>query len=502
MPTVGTLNQRHPSSQHEQNERLLALYKGGEAFKKHLDEFLPSRPKEPPTQYTLRKKEHTYRNYVGPIVDYFGAMLFSSPPRASIEDSDQEPAPYYAAFHEDCDGTGTDLLDFAKASLTDAMVMKTSWVWLRHPVANDGQARTLAEFEELGLGDTLLTRLTDEEVLDWETDDAGLLDWVVIKQKSSKRTGLDDKRSDVTITWHHVQRDRTDVYRLTHKKDVPPAESTEVPLVETIAHRYGAVPLVCLDLPEALWVANRLENPQLSHFRLSNMQMWGMSKTCYAMPVFKLESADEKPDMGAGYGIFIGMNESLEWAAPPVDCYDALGNEIKSYKDEIYRIAQTMSLGVENNAAAVGRSGESKMADARATSVVMMAFARATKEFLERIYDFVSRARGEKLKWSIDGMDDFDGSDVMSVVAMLEQLESAGGIPSKTFQVEVKSRIAESVLPDLAQDKKAAIRKEIEDGIPDQSADAVAKRDEARMNAISGSLRKESPKQFPQDQAA
>jgi hypothetical protein len=430
--------------------------------------------------------------------------LFSSPPRAAVDGSEADPPEFYSKFNEDCDGTGTDLLDFSKAALTDAMVTKTSWVWLRHPtVAQTEQRLTFADFESQGLGDSRLTKLTDEEVLDWETDESGLLEWAVIRLKSSKRSGLGDKRDKVTITWHHVQRDRTDVYVATHDKDRPLPDSHEVSQVDSVPHRYGAVPLLCLDLPEALWVANRLENPQLSHFRLSNMQMWGMAKTCYAMPVFKLDSQEQtKPTMGAGYGIYIGKDESLEWAAPPVDCYEALGNEIKSYKDEIYRIAQTMSLGVENNAAAVGRSGESKMADARATSVVMVAFSRAVKEFIERIYDFVSRARGDKLKWSIDGMDDFDGSDVMSVVAMLEQLESAGGIPSKTFQVEVKTRIAESMMPDLPQEKKAAIRTEIEKGVQDQSAEEVAKREDARLATISGSLRKETPKLPPQERAA
>jgi hypothetical protein len=99
-------------------------------------------------------------------------------------------------------------------------------------------------------------------------------------------------------------------------------------------------------------------------------------------------------------------------------------------------------------------------------------------------------------------MDDFDGSDVMSVVAMLEQLESAGGIPSKTFQVEVKTRIAESMMPDLPQEKKAAIRTEIEKGVQDQSAEEVAKREDVRLATISGSLRKETPKLPPQERAA
>jgi hypothetical protein len=111
MPTRKQLNQRHPSCDPDKAERLRALYEGGERFKRRLAEFLPQQPSEPAAQYELRKKIYRYRNYIGPIVDYFTALLFASPPVIATDDDPTELPDYYSAFRKDADRAGTDLYD-------------------------------------------------------------------------------------------------------------------------------------------------------------------------------------------------------------------------------------------------------------------------------------------------------------------------------------------------------------------------------------------------------
>jgi hypothetical protein len=473
MPTRKQLNQRHPSFDADKSARLRALYEGGELFKAKLDEFLPQQPAEPPVQYALRKKISVYRNYVGPISDYFTALLFASAPIITGKTKGAEAAEvqlpdYYSRFEKDCDRAGTNLIDAFKEMLSDAMIVQRAWLWLQHEPDGQMQPSNRADFEKLGLGDSWVRVVKDEQVLDWETDDTGNLALVIIFDQTAKRTSLSVGRDTIVETWHCVLADRVDVYQLSYERDKPPGPDAEVPLRESYKHRYGAVPIVCLDMPPALWVGSRIESPQLAHFRLSNMQLWGMSRTCYAMPVFKRDSEEkDEPRMGAGYGIYLGLKESLEWAAPPVDCYGALGEEIKSHKDEIYRIANTMALGVENNSAAVGRSGESKNADARSTTVVMQAFARRVRECIERVYDLIGRARGDKYQWAVAGLDDFSADDLPGMVEMFKTVNDAGGIASQTFNVEMQARLAESFLPDLDQQTKQTIRKELQAGVPD-----------------------------------
>lgn len=496
MPTIKDLSQLHPSCNRERNEQLRALYEGGERFVEELDDFLPKRQREPGEQYALRRKEAAYRNYTGPIVDYFAALLFTDAPAAIAKREDGtevvETDEYYSRFQKDCDRLGADLSEAFKQAITDAMQVQRAWLWVQHPSA---EAETRAEFDELKIGESWLTLLKDEDVLDWETDDKGRLAWVLTFERTSKRQSLSSGRKRITKTWRHIQQDRVDVYSIEFEEGNEPPDTTEVPQVATYPHRYQSVPVVCLELKPALWVVSRLASPQLGHFRLSAMQLWGMSRTCYAMPIFKRDTQeDQQPTLGAGYGIYLGIRESLEWAAPPVDCYEALASEIKSHKDEIYRIAHTMALGVENNAAAVGRSAESKQTDAQATAVVVRSYAKVVRENMERVYDLVSRARGDKYTWSISGLDDYSAGELPALVDTLERVEGSGGIPSKTWQVEMRSRIAESTLPDLDQVTKQKIRKELEAGIEDQSAQARNQREEQRMNAISKSLKNEPPK--------
>lgn len=497
MPTLKQLRQRHPSIDEAENKRLLALYEGGGRFRASLTEFLPPRPQEPAERYAARKREAVYRNYVGPIVDYFTALLFSSSPRVLAKDEAGEeietPPDYYAQFRDDCDGHGTDLDDAFKAILTDALVQGKSWIWLQHPT--DGEARNRAEFEQLKLGDSWITALTFDDVLDWETDDEDRLAWAIVHQKAKKRAGIEGDRSTVVETWFHLLPDRVDTYRISYDERKQPSENRQVPKVDSAPHRYGVVPLVCLDLPVGLWVTSRLETPQLAHFRLSNAQTWSMSATCYAMPVFMVHDPDQfrQSAMGAGYGFTVRPDEKIAWTAPDAAPFAALSEEIASHKDEIFRIAHTMALGVENNAAAVGRSAESKATDARATGVVMLAYSRIVKETMEIVYDMISRARGDKIQWSVDGMDDFAADDVFGMVDLAEKLASSGGIPSKTFQVEFQSRLAQSVLTDVDQATKNTIKKEISAGVEEQTVEAQRTREDARLKAISGNLSREQP---------
>lgn len=482
MPTYAQLNQRHPSFSEDRHADLCALYDGGERFKNRLPRFLPQRPAEHSSRYSLRKQEAVYRNYLGPIIDYFAALLFTGSPVVAAANQVGDPVleldDFYTEFREDCTRNGTDIDAFFKDRLTRAMVDGRSWFLVNQPSHGDADigAFSKADFENAQLGDAWLSAVDAADVYDWEEDETGKLEWAIVHKSESRRRSVSGNRGSVTESWLFLTSESVDTYAITYEATRPPKPEDDVPKIGAPSpHRFGRVPLVVLDLPMSLWVANRLETPQLAHFRLSNAQIWGMSSTCYAQPVFHVEASDDgsfkMPTMGAGYGIVMGKDESLEWAAPPAAVYAALGEEIKSHKDEIFRIAHQMALGVENNAAAVGRSAESKASDAESTRVVMLAFSRVVKESIEYVYDMISAARGDEFVWSVDGLDDFAAVDMAALVESLENLQKAGGIPSRTFQVQMKYRLAEGYLPDIDEKTKAEIKKEIEANVGDEIPD-------------------------------
>lgn len=496
MPTIKELNQRHDSVDVAKLEELQAIYDGGDAFDAKLATFLPQREAETAKRYSLRKKEAVYRNYVGPIIDYFASLLFSSRPVAEAKrkggtEPQADPGEYYSKFREDCNLTGADVDAVMKTMLTDAMVGRCSWLVVNQPWDGKPLPDNMVDHEKRKLGDCWLEKLDATQVLDWETGDDGF-EMVIVKKRSAKRTSVAGSRDQITETWRVFSRTTIEVYEISYKRTSPPPVDTAVPLKTTIPHGFGRVPVVPLDLPVGLWVANRLKAPQLGHFRLSSAHTWGLSTTCYAMPVFTLKQDDKgnfrAPKMGAGYGVYIGTGDTVTWLAPPSDHYVALASEISSHKDEIYRIAQQMALGVENNAAAVGRSGDSKAEDAKSTKVVLLAFSRIVKETLEVIYDLISHVRGDKYEWSIGGLDDFAAADIEGLVDVLDKVELAGGIPSKTFKVAIKQRLAESLLPDMDQAMKQTIRKEIEDGVAQTEVDDQQALEFGRMHMKAASM--------------
>jgi hypothetical protein len=479
MPTIADLDQRNPGVKPERTLDLEALYRGDELFEQRLGHFLPKWEREPDERYGLRKQLAHYRNYLGAVIDYFAALLFAGKPnivprKADGGDPALDPDEYYAKFREDCDGNGQDLELFFKERLTEAMVHRCSWFAIEHEDDGGPEPGNKKEFEKRGLGDCELCSIPLGEVYDWECDDDGRLEWVLVHSIERKRQGLNAGRNQVVERWKHYLPDRVDVYRVAYEADKRPAKESVLAVdpAESYSHRFGIVPVFCLEVPVGLWAANRLKTPQLAHFRASNAQTWSLSTSCYAMMLYQVEDADAFGKMMAGpaKGIVMGKEEKASWIAPPAAHFGAMDEEIKAQKDEIFRLAHQMALGVENNAAAIGRSAESKASDSESTRVILEAYGELVVEVMERVFDLVSAVRGDKYEWSVDGLGNFSNADIGGLMNTLESLDKIGGIPSKTFNVELTTQLAEGILPDLDETKKIQIRKEIEANTPDGSA--------------------------------
>lgn len=519
MPTIAQLNQRNPACDPEHALDLYAIYEGDREFEKRISRFLHRRDREPIERYELRKKEFQYRNYIGAIIDNFASMLFTSkpvaqafqdakagplkprvddkgnslpfggkkakpfgaPPPSGAPDPKKGPPqkervvdldPYYSKLRDDSDLAGKDIDGFFKDRITEAMILGCAWIAIESPTDDpDYPAINKLEFDARKLGDCWLKAMSPNSVLDWETDDAGNLEWVIYHSSTAKRNGLTGDRNMVTETWTHYQADRIDTYAITYDRTKPPEPKTEVPLVNSRPHNFGCAPIVCLQLPKAQHVASRLKSPQLANFRKINEQSWSLTCSAYAMPVVKVNDPEAFNEMaaGAGYGVVIGVDEDFGYEAPPSAAFAPLDIEIKATKDEIFRIAFQMALGVENNAAAVGRTAESKSQDAQSTRVALTSFGRLVKAAIEQVYDLISEARGDDYEWDVTGLDDFAGIDTGGLMALVTDMNASGYAPgSKTFKGQLQIKMAESVLPDLDERTKATIRDEILDAVENE----------------------------------
>lgn len=465
---VRSLQTRHPLCDVETFRRYDALYRGGSAFRNMLPEFLPRQPQDTDAIYQLRVSEASYRSYVGQIVRAYAGTLFAShcAIRSKMNGETVDLDPFYSTLKEDCDGQGTDLTSFFKNRFRNALVMRSSF-WLVEMPRKSAEELGMSEDEWKAQGHdrARLRALDTASVLDWEADEDGCFAWVKVHERALRRTSP-DAPAVVVDTWRIYYPERCDVYRIEYLPKKPPKPTATVPLVESYDHGCSRVPVLSMRLDDGLWLLDVAADAQTEHFRLSAALGWILRRGAYPLGVFKLDPAskDDPPKKIPGLGVVIGTEESFAWAEPSGTTIAQLREEIKSQKDEIYRVSQQMAMSADSSAGSMGRSGLSKMADAEATNACLRDYASFAREAIEATFELVSNARGDfDLTFSVEGLSTFSTQDIETIVDAAKAAKEFGiEDESETFRIESHCRIADLVLPsDASQNTKDAIREDI-----------------------------------------
>jgi hypothetical protein len=477
MLTLEALDVKHSSFDKDMWEDLYALYRGGRLFRDRIHRFLPKNPMERPDIYEQRKSESSYRSYMGPIIDYYSAWLFSGDFKVRAKQAESgatldEVDPKYAEFREDVGGD-VDMKAFLKDRFTKALVHGRSHWICELPAATKYEVGqwpgSVAEYEESGLMSSTLRPVDACNLYDWEIGDDGRLAWCSTYSCREVRPSITDTKRTIVETWHVYDREFCNVYEIRYKKGERPRPEETIPPKVVYKHGFLQVPLVTLHIPDGMWIADRVSDPQKAHFRLGTALDWSIKRTCYAMPVFKLEDEEKPPVMGAGYYIMIGKEESMEWAAPPQGHFDVISKEVDVQRNDIFRMTNQMALGLDNNAETVGRSADSKDQDNAATRIMLNAYGSIVCGAIEETYELISDAWGDtETYWSIEGFNGYDTATPGEVIAIAQAAQLLN-IPSLAYLVEIKSKAAISTIPEASQDVKDLIRKQIAEGVTTNS---------------------------------
>jgi hypothetical protein len=466
---IGQLNRKHADFHGDTLQMYGDLFAGGEQIRKNIRRYLPQHDMEPSPVYDRRVKQAHYLGYIGPIVNYFASWLFTSPPRI---DSDVTPPEFYAEWKEDCDGIGTDLEDFLRARFVDACISRRSY-WCVEMADAPPQSMSRADWERAGLDRTWLRAVPASSLVNWRREPNGSWIWALEHSLTEELVEIEDEQPTVTHTWTQWRADGEHRrWQLAHRRDQRPDADTDVPEIEAPRTLVPGVPLVEMALPREMWLLNLLADGQLEHFRKMNALSWAIDRTCYAMPWFFLKDARKPPTMGRGYYGILSTDEKIEWPAPPAAPFSVVQEYSAKMRDEMHRVAHQMAIASDNNAAAVGRSGESKQADNRPTEIVLQAFGRYVREPTERTLDLISQARGDDLKWTVGGADSYS-------IASLEELTDTTaaikvlGVQSPTLLREVSKRVAAAALPGASETLLGEIEKEIDAEPAAQPTDGV-----------------------------
>jgi len=467
------LDQKHPEWDAESWADNLALYEGGDKFRKRINRFLPMNPMETAEMFANRCAHAKYRSYIGSIVDFLTGSMFEQSFSANAADKSALEE-FYTDFRDNCDGQGTDMADFLRARFVAAMMAPRSfWVCEMVAVPDLPEGASLADFKrEVGTGSLRLVGVDASSVYDWKLGSDGRYDWVIVHSLECDRADVFGSRKMVTERWKLYDRETVREWTLVYEKGQRPsgAEAVAVESMQPTPHGFTSCPVLSLGFPPGLRLVERLRDAQLSHFESDAALRHTLRMTAYAMPYISSDQPNQdKPQrMGAGHFLMLTGGAKAGFLEPQGSAASLLATKVDSDRQEIYRLAHQMALGIDNNASAVGRSAESKSVDSKSSNTMLDAWGAAIRESVKAIYDLISAARVDGKEWTIEGFDSFDTVDLSLLLEASLQVDSGSSIPSPTFKRELGKRIANKLLPDLSAALKEKIEKEIDANVSDE----------------------------------
>jgi hypothetical protein len=511
------LHQYNPAYQADTWEELYLLYAGGYELLSEAQRFLPQMIGETTARYSERLKVASYMCYLGQIVDFFVANLFSheiqlapAGPDGVTVAADTSIDDLYKDLQADIDRKGTSLATLLRSVLTTGLVQGRALIGIDFPGPIDEAPATRAAEEALGLARAYAFEIPPAQLIDWDHDevDGGFL-FAVLKRDIVRRDGVMGKRGPRVEEYKVWERDLTGKARWTLYRTRPITESTPmradetVPVVDSGTTTFPKIPILEVIIPPGLWVGNKIGPTAKEHFQRRNILTAAENKSLFAIPFVKLGTEVGAPGMdlpseiqqnpnrardprielaNKGY-LVIGSGDDVGFAEPAGGCYAVVESQLRDLKDEMFRVVHQMAASVSNIGASLGRSGDSKAEDRKATAVVLGALGAIMRDVAKRLFAAISKARGDDLIWLPSGLDQFDGDARDQVLAEATQIQDVS-IPSQTFQKLWMTRLALALLPNLEPQVAAVVREEIDKGVAEQ---AKAKADlQTAMHELNG----------------
>lgn len=532
------LRQTNPEYDPEYWCRLRAFYRGGSKLLRNdavMKEVFPQHRDELPEVYAERKKRAYYVPYAGEIVDHIIAALTAEPLVVAIEDekkptpakkppaadaekkppapslmasADAKPLPdFYDRFTKDCSAPGGEEMSvnqLVRAAMLEALKVKRAWIQFDIPRAVDASGQPKVYGSKLDQeGDKSLDvyclAIDAESVIDWEMGANGELEWVMTHFVERKRNGVRGSRNNITERWRAWTGEDWEEWAITYPKDRPPRPEDIVPLVDGGYHTHGKVPFRLLEVPEGLWVMEKLEGLAREHFNKRSGLAWAELQSLlpelyeFLGPEVGVAGSmvgDNQEDSerartqrrGQGYVQERGGDDKAEFIGPDAGPFAHALESCKEVRDEMHRVTHQMKLSVDNSAAALQRSGESKAHDKAAETVVLSFLGMLCRDFLKGLMQDVAKARRDESlakRWKVSGMEKFDEIATGDTVDNAVALEGVS-IPSPTFKRLHALMVARVVLGDTAtEDDFRQIAIELESNVTDDQFDPAAEGEEA-----------------------
>jgi hypothetical protein len=429
------------------------LYAGGEQIREEASQYLVRRNKEPKEVYQERLCRVFYENYIGSIIDWYAATLLRREPVLVAEGANESGKQFFNDFAEDCDLKGSNLSDFFRQQLVNALVFGRTYIALDFPRFAQPASNRAAE-DASGRSRAFLVEYTPDEVINWSYGDDGNLEWIVIRTSCLRQQKVTDADWKRETRWIYYDRENFRIYS---------DASGEIGLEDEGRHGLASqrrTPVFQLTVSNGLWLMNKAALLQLEHFNKSNALSWALTMGLFATPVV-YSDREWNQIVGESYYIQLGPGDKFGWTEPEGHVFQIAADNLERLKDEIYRVCYLMAQAASPQAASVAQSGLSKQRDFSITQEVLRAYGDAVKDTMKQVLRAIENAREDGLTIDVSGLDQFDIGDFSSELDDAQKL-LALGIGSETLKKQLFKKIAMKYFCDATQEIKTRIAGEID----------------------------------------
>lgn len=253
----------------------------------------------------------------------------------------------------------------------------------------------------------------------------------------------------------------------------PGKEDRDVPLLDSGPHALsaaGRVPLLKMEVPDGLWLANRAGSLAVEHFNKSNALSWGIHMGLFAMPII-YSDREWSQVVGESYYLQLGPGDKFEWTEPKGAVFEIAFKNLERLKDEIYRVCYLMIQAQTHQGRNIAQSGVSKQRDYQVVHEVLRGYGTVVRDFIRRVLECCLMARQEEAQGlEIRGFDNFDIRDLTQDIQDALEIKLLVR-DSPTFLKETQKRLALKYLDDSEPPVKQQITREI-DAAPARQAES------------------------------
>jgi len=474
--------------------------------------YLLQKPKEVAEVFKTRQQRFSYTNLLGNIIGWYGAALFKEPAQiikkllatigATVKGAlvgtaptpitappiPKEASDFCEAFEKDADHAGTSFADIWRKVFESAVLHKSAYVLIDLPVLDPDMPApiNLKQQTEAGLLDPFLVVYTPSQVINWETDRYGNLVWCIIAVTIEERVAFE--KPQIVDYWYYFDTQQVACYRAVRKddhKEYNDADMAELVIGYPRKHAMSdlnRIPVRKVEVPDGLWLANRVFLPLLNHLNLDNAYDFGLFQSALAQLVISGDFDDAVTLSEISY-LHLPTGTTAQYLEPEGKAYDAISKRLEGLEERIYKACYLMDQARTNKATPAAQSGLSKQQDKTPSRDALAGVGDVIRCAMQTVYADVMAVRGmSDVVIDVRGFDFEDKAGVEELDFMI----SAGqlDIQSDTYRRERDKKAGRRVLSDANPEVLALMDKEIDaNPTPEAAAAALVAQQQAQQAA-------------------